>query len=178
MSLQEVLEYFKSVCSNTHITKGDFDDDPSFADNEVNYAHGIAISRMHGFARQPSKGVGCAETVLWNCRCWSSAISELGFAMDIRCARGFSLAVMPSFAWRVVESCMANFPSSCSSVSVLLCYTKEYSKVASGHDCNSVSTRDTKGWQRLCASEVGSFSWAINSYVPCTCTGKWVLHFN
>ena len=33
--LQEVLEYFKSVCSNTHITKGDFDDDPSFADNEV-----------------------------------------------------------------------------------------------------------------------------------------------
>ncbi|KAK9844517.1 hypothetical protein WJX74_003511 [Apatococcus lobatus] len=54
---QEVLEYFKSVCSNTHITKGDFDDDSSFADNEVLELGDFRIGVCHGHQVVP-----CGDT--------------------------------------------------------------------------------------------------------------------
>ena len=33
--LQEIYDYLKTVCSDVHITKGDFDENPKYPDEEV-----------------------------------------------------------------------------------------------------------------------------------------------
>ena len=48
LNMQEVYDYLRGICSDVHVTQGDFDEQKSFAEDEVMCIGDFRIGLCHG----------------------------------------------------------------------------------------------------------------------------------